>query len=321
MANIHEIAKLAGVSVTTVSRVLNNHPYVSEEKRNSVRKAMEALNYKRNINAVHLSKGTSNMIGVVLPTINHPYFSSIVDGIAEEAMKDNQQLILFQTNYETTKELDALEMLRGNLIDGLVFCSRAISLEVVKEYKEYGPIILCEDSDQAIFPSISIPHEKAFQFGLQYLVSKGHTRIAYCLGRKEGPNSLKRIRAYETMMKKLNQKVRDEWLFDRCLTIEDGREVLLKYIQLTEKPTAFLVGNDQVAAGLILASKNYRLSIPKDFAILSFDNQPISEIMGISTIEIQTKEIGRLAVQSIKKYENESNRLILPFKLIERDSV
>lgn len=83
MANIREIARLAGVSVSTVSRVLNNHPYVSSAKKDAVLKTIEKLDYSRNINAVHLSQGKTNMVGVVLPAINHPYFSALLEGIAE----------------------------------------------------------------------------------------------------------------------------------------------------------------------------------------------------------------------------------------------
>src|SRR5690606_34576394 len=104
-------AKMAGVSVTTVSRVLNNHPYVSEEKRAAVLQAMERVNYQRNINAVHLSTGKTLLIGVAVPFTNHPYFGLLVEGIANEAIKNNYKLVLFQTNYEKDREIEALKML------------------------------------------------------------------------------------------------------------------------------------------------------------------------------------------------------------------
>lgn len=324
MANIREIAKLAGVSVATVSRVLNHHPYVSEEKKTSVYRAIESLNYKRNLNAVHLSKGISNRVGVVLPTIDHPYFSSIVQGIADTAMNHGRQLILTQTNYDISKELEALELLKANLVDGLIICSRAISIETIMQYKEYGPIVLCEDSDQNVFSSISIPHADAFSHGLDYLISKGHTKIGYCLGRMNGSNSIKRQKAYEMKMREINQEINTEWFFNNCLSIEDGNEVIKKYIHLDEKPTALLVGNDQVAAGILLSAQTLNMKIPGDLAILSFDNQPISRIMNISTIEIPTKEMGKLATQYILNIETPSHtnkKIILPYKLIERLTV
>ncbi|WP_368859077.1 LacI family DNA-binding transcriptional regulator [Cohnella sp. GbtcB17] len=100
MANIKDIAKLAGVSVTTVSRVINGIPYVSEEKKEAVLRAMEMTNYERNMNAVHLIKGKTNLAGVVVPSIKTPYFGLVVESIAEEALKNNYNLVLIQTNYE-----------------------------------------------------------------------------------------------------------------------------------------------------------------------------------------------------------------------------
>lgn len=122
MANIKNIAKLAGVSVTTVSRVINGIPYVSDEKKEAVLRAMEITNYERNINAVHLIKGKTSLIGVVVPcvpSIKRPYFGLVVEGIAEEALKNNYNLVLIQTNYEEQRELEALKMLKLKQLDAL----------------------------------------------------------------------------------------------------------------------------------------------------------------------------------------------------------
>lgn len=324
MANIREIARLAGVSVSTVSRVLNEHPYVSESKRSIVLKTMEKMDYRPNINAIHLSKGETKMVGVVLPTINHPYFSDLLEGIAEEAMEHNFQVVLFQTDYRTTKELEALEQLRGKLIDGVIFCSRAIDYSKLLNYKKFGPIVLCEDLEQIEFPAVSIEHINAFSLGLDYLVSKGHRQIAIGLGRLEGTNSQKRISAYKLKLDDMSEPVRNEWIMNRCLTIQDGKKVIQKYLEWEEKPTAFIVGNDQVAAGLITEAAYAQLKVPADFAVLSFDNHPISEIMGITTIEIPTKRLGLTAFKAFLEKMKDADftyKKILPFKLHERKTV
>jgi len=325
MANIRDIAKQAGVSVTTVSRVLNGHPYVREDKKAAVFQAMQELHYRRNINAVHLSKGKTNMIGVVLPTINHPYFGELVDGIAEAAIEHGIQLILFQTNYETHRELEALEQLRGSVVDGIIFCSRAISLDMLTAFKHDGPIVLCEDVEQAYFSSVSICHEKAFRLGLDYLTAKGYKRIGYCIGRKDTANSMKRRKAYEDKMREIGREVREDWIFDRCISIEDGRRVMREYLALPEKPDAFLVSADQTAAGMVHEAKQFQVNIPGDLAILSFDNHPIAELMGISTIEIPTRELGIQAFRTFFKHYNDPDapivKQMLPYRLIERTTI
>ncbi|MCM3121819.1 LacI family DNA-binding transcriptional regulator [Mesobacillus sp. AQ2] len=324
MANIREIARLAGVSVSTVSRVLNNHPYVSPEKRDAVLETMRKLDYSPNINAVHLSRGRTNMVGVVLPTINHPYFSELLEGIAEEGMNHNIQLVIFQTGYREEKEFEALEQLRGQLIDGVIFASRAIPFGTLMNYKGAGPIVLCEDSDQEEFPSISIKHVDAFNLGLDYLILKGHQKIAICLGRLEGTNSRKRKDAYEKKMKMIGEDVRSEWVLGQCLMIEDGKEVIEQYLKMEVRPTAFIVGNDQVATGMVTEAKKYGVDIPGELAIISFDNHPISEIMDITTISIPTKQLGTTAFQALLKRSEKkgfAKKITLPFQLIERGSV
>jgi DNA-binding LacI/PurR family transcriptional regulator len=324
MANIREIARLAGVSVSTVSRVLNNHPYVSPDKRDAVLKTMEKLDYIPNINAVHLSRGKTNMIGVVLPTINHPYFSELLEGIAEEAMKHNIQLVLFQTGYYEEKEFEALEQLRGQLIDGVIFASRAMAFDTLLNYSSAGPIVLCEDSDQVQFPAISIEHVEAFNLGLDYLISKGHEKIGICLGRLEGTNSMKRKDAYKKKMQSIGMKLRSEWIIGQCLMIQDGKQVIDQFMRMEEKPTAFIVGNDQVTAGMVTEAKNYGLDIPGDLALISFDNHPISEILNITTIDIPTKHLGTSAFKAVfKRTEDKryAKKITLPFKLIERGTV
>lgn len=323
MANIREIARMAGVSVSTVSRVLNNHPYVSEEKRDAVWRTVEKLDYSRNLNAVHLAQGKTSMVGIVLPTINHPYFASLLQGMAEEAKQHNIQLVMFQTEYKQEKELDALEQLRGNLIDGVI-CSRAVQFELLLNYKETGPIVLCEDADQEVFPSVSIEHVKAFNQGLDFLIANGHRKIAVCLGRLEGTNSIKRISAYQSKLETVGEIIKDFWILDQCLLMEDGKKVIQRYLGWEEKPTAFLVGNDQVAVGMMAEARRKGVRIPEDLALLSFDNHPVSEIFNLTTIDIPAKELGHTAFRAfLSRSANAqyNEKIILPFNLIHRTSV
>nr|WP_274521035.1 LacI family DNA-binding transcriptional regulator [Neobacillus niacini] len=119
MANIKDIAKLAGVSVSTVSRVLNNHPYVSEEKRKKVEKVIEELNFQQNLNAIHLVKGKTYTVGAIIPYIDHPYFQAMVGGIMENAFKHNFSVLCCATNYDQDEELKYLHMLKRKQLDGL----------------------------------------------------------------------------------------------------------------------------------------------------------------------------------------------------------
>lgn len=320
MANIKDIAKLAGVSVTTVSRVLNNHPYVSKDKKEAVLRAMEEYNYQRNINAVHLSKGKTFLIGVVVPFTNHPYFGLLVEGIAKEAVKNNYKLVLFQTNYEEDREIEALEMLQHKQIDALIICSRSCGWDVIEEYVEYGPIIFCEDSRSRNVSSTFIDHYKCFTNALEYLYNKGHQKIGYCVGRKSGTNSEQREKAYRDFLKKANLSFDPDYIFFECLKFEDGVKVVHKLTKMDNPPTALLVTSDIVAAGIITYCKEKEILIPDDLAIVGFDNQPIAKIMHITTLEIPLVEIGeKLFLQAIDSSTISHEEINV--KLIKRQTV
>ncbi|WHY89356.1 LacI family DNA-binding transcriptional regulator [Neobacillus cucumis] len=301
MTNIRDLAKMAGVSVTTVSRVLNQHPYVSEEKKQKVLEAIERSNYHRNLNAVHLSKGKTFLIGVVIPFTEHPYFGLIIKGIANEALVHNHHLVLIQTNYEVAREQEALNMLKQKQIDALIICSRKCDWSAIDEYLQYGPIILFEDTRGKRVSSIFVDHYKTFDYALEYLKSRGHQEIAYCIGRTSGTNSQARESAYKNFLKKNNLPFKREYIFDNCLYIEDGERVVERIKQMSTPPTAILATSDQVAVGIITSCQQRNISIPGDLALIGFNNEPIAKMMNITTIEIPLIEIGRrLFLQSIE---------------------
>ncbi|MCM3653389.1 LacI family DNA-binding transcriptional regulator [Metabacillus litoralis] len=293
MANIRDIAKMAGVSVTTVSRVMNNHPYVSNEKRDAVWNAIKISNYQKNINAVHLRAGKTFLIGLVLPFSDHPYFSLLTKGIANEALTKNYKLILFQTNYQDMKELEALDMLKLKQIDAVIICSRNCDWSIIEEYLPYGPIILCEDTRGKEVSSTFVDHYKTFTIALNYLYTKGHKRIGYCIGRRTGANSIQRELAYRDFVQKHNEPFNPDYIFDECLHFEDGEKVIERIKKMRNPPSALLVTADQVAAGIVTCCQNENISIPDELAIIGFDNQPIAKYMNITTIEIPLVEMGR----------------------------
>lgn len=320
MANIKDIAKMAGVSVTTVSRVLNNQPYVSADKRDAVIRAMEESNYQRNINAVHLSKGKTFLIGVVVPFSNSPYFGLLIDGIANEALQNNYKLVLFQTNYEVDREIDALTMLKNKQIDSLIICSRTCSWDIINDYVCYGPIVLCEDARGSEVSSTFIDHYKSFFKALEYLYHKGHYKIGYSLGRRTGSNSKHREEAYKDFLTKYNQPFDASIIFYEGFNFEDGEQIVQRLQHMSHPPSALLVSNDQVAAGILTCCNKENISIPNELAIMGFDNQPIAKIMNITTLEIPLIEVGRKLFHQAMDHHNTSHEEIL-VKLIERLTV
>ncbi|GGG22983.1 LacI family DNA-binding transcriptional regulator [Paenibacillus abyssi] len=325
MANIKEIAKLAKVSVSTVSRVLNDHAYVSGDKRKAVLEAIEHLNYSRNMSAVQLINGKTNVIGVMLPFINHPYFTGLVEGISAEALKNNYQLMLCQTDYNELNEINVLKMLKTKQIDGIIICSKHMPLDQIEPYARYGPIVACEDVGSSPVSSVFLDHYTSFRRGINYLIERGHRHIGFCLGRNNGVNSQMRRRAYVDALTSIQEAIREEWIFYQSYRIEDGVDVLRKLLQMETRPTALLVTSDQVAAGIIMEAGKNGLRVPEDLAVIGFDNQPIAEVFDLTTIDNQLYEMGsqafRIAYDQIMKIRELPEYRELEYRLIERSSV
>ncbi|WP_410983671.1 LacI family DNA-binding transcriptional regulator [Bacillus cereus] len=325
MVNIKQIAKTAGVSITTVSRVLNNHPYVSQEKRERVLAAVEQLHYAKNINAVHLIRGKTFTVGVMLPFINLPYFSTIIEGIGNEALAAGYHINLCQTNYDIKEELRVLEMMKMKQFDGMIICSRASSWEKIEPFAKFAPVISCEKMTPPLISSVYVDHYEGFRIGTEYLLQKGHDYIGVCLAREHSANTIQRKQAFFNTLHSSGKTVHQNWMFYQCYTMKDGSKVMQNILKMKKRPTAIFAANDQVAAGLLTEAKKQGLRVPGDIAILGFDNHEISEALEITTIEHPGKTMGSHAFSMFyKKIQNEqiqNNSKELSFRLIERKTV
>jgi DNA-binding LacI/PurR family transcriptional regulator len=319
MTNIKDLAKRAGVSVTTVSRVLNQHPYVSEAKRTKVERAIEETCYLQNINAVHLSKGKTNLIGVVLPFLDHPYFAQVLVGISEQAKIKGQTLVLFPTNYEIEKEQAALRMLRQKQLDGVIICSRVSPLPVLEDYVQYGPITLLEQRQSDHFSSVFVDHQAIFTRALEYLYDQGHRDIGYTIYRRHGTHSNVREEAYRTFLERHRLPFNPDYCFDGALYLEDSQAVWQKLKTLKTPPTALLVTSDQVAAGLVIHAEAFNIAIPKACAIIGLNDEPIAKALNLTTIRIPLKAMGEKLLDHVLSSEREHTSFDVT--LIERQTV
>ncbi|WP_314586320.1 LacI family DNA-binding transcriptional regulator [Paenibacillus terrigena] len=325
MANIKEIAKLAGVSIATVSRVLNQHPYVREDKRAAVLEAVEKLNYSQNMNAVHLVKGKTSMIAVVLPYVNHPYFGGITDGIANASLACNYKLILCQTDYRAEEEQKVLDMLRMKQVDGIVFCSKTMTWDEIEPYTVYGPIIACENAGDRAVSSVFIDHYGSFKLGMDYLIAKGHRKIGYFIGRGDSYINMNRKRAYMDALQAIGEEPYAEWQFERIFDFERGVEVVRRLLAMKNRPTAILGSGDHPAAAIVAEARKHGIRVPEDLAVIGSDNHPIAEVLGITTIELSMYDVGKNAFEILFERMNDkslpSTRKELTYRLIERSTV
>lgn len=295
MANIRDIATYANVSVTTVSRVINEHPYVSKEKRDRVHAAMEQLGYIRNQQAVTLSTGRTQRIVIVLPYMDHPYYGLFVNGLAKEALKQAYRLVMWQTEYALTEERQALELLKQREVDGAIILSHSMSFREIETYRAYGPIAVATIGAPPTLSSIHVDHYASFVSGLSVLKGAGYEQVGIVLSRSHSPSSLARQQAYFDEV----ALAREQWVWTGYLTSQDGVRLAGEFLSLTERPRALFFSSDYVALGFLGEMHRLNRSIPDEVAILGFDGNPIGEAFGLATMQSPNEQIGRHLLQTV----------------------
>ena len=327
MATIADVAKRAGLSRATVSRVLNNHPNVTEDKKRLVREAMESLKYVPNTTAQRLRNQRTDTIAILVPVLTNPFFAYLLEAMDMVATKNHLQLLICQTRYSKQKEMDFLELLRTKQVDGLILTSYENEWKKIEPYSAFGPMVLCNEYERNTkVPIIRMDQFEASYIGTRHLIEQGHIRIACTCGDKS--NLAKdRQAGYRKALVETGISVQEDWIFSNVFDIEDGKRVLRTIINLKEAPTAVFTGSDQVAAGMIMAAKALGKNVPDDIAIIGFDDQPITRVVepALTTIRQPIEELGKTAMEvmidfiAFKKEVNHQE-ILLPYDLVIRDS-
>ncbi|MBM7650813.1 LacI family DNA-binding transcriptional regulator [Neobacillus cucumis] len=327
MATIADVAKRAGLSRATVSRVLNNHPNVTEHKKRLVREAMESLKYVPNTTAQRLRNQRTDTIAIIVPVLTNPFFAYLLEAMDMVATTNHFQLLICQTRYSKQKELDFLELLRTKQVDGLILTSYENDWKQIEPYSAFGPMVLCNEYERnSNVPIIRMDQFEASYIGTRHLIEQGHERIACTCGDKS--NLAKdRQAGYRKALVESGLLVHEEWIFSNVFDIEDGKRVFRTMMNLKDAPTAVFTGSDQVAAGMIMAAKAMGKNVPSDIAILGFDDQPIARVVepALTTIKQPIEELGKTAMEVMIDYINlkkdvTHQEILLPYDLVIRDS-
>ncbi|WP_077325549.1 LacI family DNA-binding transcriptional regulator [Virgibacillus siamensis] len=328
MSTIEDVAKLAGVSKTTVSRVLNDHPYVAEGKKALVQKAMEELLYVPNSTAQRLRKQTTQTIAVLIPRISNPFFSKMVEVMENMAADHGLQLVVCQTMYDKQRELVYLDLVKTKQIDGVILASLENDWEDVKDYTNFAPIIFCNEyDDRAKVPTVRLNQFEGAYIGTKHLIEKGYRKIAKCRGANLTGLVADRQRGFFQALDEAGLSFDNDWMFLETQLVEDGRKVLRKMLSMKNRPDAVFTGSDEVAAGIISEAARLHVKIPDELAVLGFDNQQIAALVnpGLTTIHQPIDQIGKLSIKvMIDLLHGEGNvdkhLKELPIYLVERSS-
>lgn len=332
MATIKDVAKKAGLSVSTVSRYLNNHPYISDDKREKIRKAMVELNYTPSSVATQLRSKKGTMIGILVSRITNPFFSYLVDSIERQVKLHGYNVLIMQTYDDKNAEIRMLEMLKQQVLAGLIMCSVEGDPAVIESYREFGPIVLCnEQIPSTTIPQVYTNQEKATYDAINFLIKKGYRKISYCTGGSltQGGHGNARTRGFEKAITENQLQMKIDWIFKQVHTIKDGQEIAKKILALPpeNRPDAIFTSSDEVASGILQIMMGAGKKIPEDLAIMGFDNQPFTAMLTVplTTISQPVEALGKEATNLLMAHLDGINYQIdhseLNLELIIRESV
>ena len=291
MTSISDIAKKAGVSKSTVSRVINHHPHVSDETRQKIMTLISELDYMPNQLARDLSRGKTQKIGVVIPHTRHPYFTQLINGLLDAAKTTDYQLVMMPSDYNQELELSYLKQLKMGAIDALIFTSRAVSLDIIETYAKYGRIVLCEQfQEYNLLSSAYLNRYSSFLEAFSDMKARKLEHLVLLFSRNNEASATYRsvLLAYQDVYGQLSTP---HMVFGNIHDFSDGLNLSYQLIK-DDNIDGILATSDEVAAGLI---KGYEESGKKCPYIIGQEYLLVGQLLKLPTIDHKSYYLGKLA--------------------------
>lgn len=316
MVKNKDIAAKAGVSVATVSRVMNQSGYVKEETKELIMQTYGELANDDKILGQSISTQKANIIGIVIPDISNPFFGEVIKGISKIADQYSASLLVCNTEEQLEKELKYLTLFKTNNIIGLIITPNTDQVGYNSKYlyqlEELGvPVVLLDRGiNISHFNSVFVNNLSGSFDAVNALIKEGHKDIAIISGPMSSKPGRERFYGYENAIRSNNMSVNQNYVFYGNFKLESGYEITKKILKLEKRPTAIFAANNMMALGCVKALIENKMSIPKDMAFISFDDVDMFEIMNlnISTVSRPTDLMGEVAAEML-------------FDLIERKQV
>jgi LacI family transcriptional regulator len=333
MAKLLDIASKAGVSASTVSRVLNNQTEkyrISSETKNLIIKTAKDLNYQPNEIARGLRLNRSHTIGLIVPDISNPFFAYLTHIIQIQASQAGYSIIVCNTNENIETEIEQIELLRRRGIDGYIIFPVGTSHDHVKELvRNNKPVVILDrsiedlDADTIVIDNFT----GAFE-AVEHLIENGHTQIAIIKGLPDTYTTNERVKGYKAALKKNNIPINMEYIVGNDFRKENGYGETKRLLKLKNPPTAIFATSDLITLGTFEAVFEMNLKIPEDISIVAFDDIDFAPFL-ISPLtlvkqprEIMAEKGVQFLINEIKsKHKSEKKRIILKPELIIRKSV
>jgi len=325
---INDIAKMLGVTPSTVSRALANNSRVSQSTRDKVQNAAKEMGYQPNLMASSLRKGTSDLIGMIVPRVNRHFFSNIISGVEEILNPAGYSLLIMQSHEELESEIKAVNSLMRNRVGGIIL---SLSIETINVDHLQGvidanvPLVqvdrVCKDLKG---PKVVNDNITGAYLATSHLLKSGFKSIAHFSGNKNINVYEERTLGYKKAMLELAGNVDESLIFEDIITRDAGFETIHKVINEKNIDAVFCAG-DYAAFGVFEGLKDINIGFPGKFGLVGFGNEPFAEMLhpSLSSIEQDGREIGRIAaLEMIDAINGDLHNIerVVPVQFIQRES-
>ncbi|MGW7241626.1 LacI family DNA-binding transcriptional regulator [Streptomyces sp. NPDC054804] len=329
--SLRDVAERAGVSIKTVSNVVNNYPHVTPAMRARVQAAIDELGYRPNLTARHLRKGRTGIIALAVPELGNPYFAELAGAVIDAAAEHEFTVLLDHTRGEREQEILVSQGFRGGVIDGLILSPLTLEAEDLQGRSADVPLVLLGEREYGLpFDHIAIDNVAAARCAVRHLLGRGRTRIAYLGARTDSVNQPAHLRldGWRAELAAAGVPAPDSLVvpvggWDR----DDGARAMAELLDSGVRPDAVFAFNDLIAIGAMRVLHERGLRVPWDVAVVGFDD--IAEgrfgAVTLTTVSPDKQAIAKMAVASLLRSlsgreEPGGRELTAKFELVERES-
>lgn len=330
MATIKDVARLAGVSTTTVSHVINKTRFVAEATQEKVLEAVKELNYAPSAVARSLKCNTTRTIGMLVTQSTNLFFSEVIDGVESYCYRQGYTLILCNTGGIYEKQRDYIRMLAEKRVDGiLVMCSDLTQelSEMLESHADIPKVIMDWGPEASKADKIIDNSELGGYLATKYLIDRGHKDIACLSGHLNKLACQERIAGFRRAMAEANLEVNDNWILEGNFECDTAVLAADKIIAMDKMPTAVFCFNDTMALGLMSRLQQKGVRVPNDISVIGYDNIELAEYFSppLTTIHQPKRRVGKNAfeilLERIKDKEHERRIFEMHPEIVERDTV
>ncbi|GAB3264693.1 LacI family DNA-binding transcriptional regulator [Chitinimonas naiadis] len=325
-STLHEVARIAGVSPSTVSRILNGTARVSDDKRKAVEAAIANLNYKPNLLAQGLKKGRAMTIGILTQDLASPYFTEALMGVEAALTGTGYAPLIVSGHWHADEEAERVELLIARRVDGIVILSGSLSDKRINEFAMRLPIVATgRRIDAGNARGIALNQLDGARMATEYLLEQGHRQIAFIAGPPDHDDARARLAGYRAALDVAGIHFDPNLVAQGNFLESGGLLALNDLLETRQRFTAIFCANDQTAYGARLALYRRGIRVPDDISIVGFDDLPYSNYTTppLTTVKQPIYEVGKRAVQAVLQMVNDEPALIMPptLELVVRESV